>query len=947
MAAINFPNSPTVGDIYVDNGAAFQWDGEKWKAHELDSNVFSSAKNQTGSTLVKGTPVYVNGTIGNSGLVTVAPMIANGTITSKMYLGIVGDDISNGSDGHITSFGYINSINTTGSTYSETWTEGQILYISQTTAGYLTNVLPTSGLVLPVAVVVNVHANNGTLIVRSDPAISATAEQGILANTALQPGDNISELTNDAGYATQSAINTAVTATASSTSSNLKVPFLNTTGNTTGVYGFLHDSSTNFTYNPGTNTLNYVTLGTSVTLPVAAPNTVGGVWGDIRNTTYSGYGYRNIVLGQGNSANTYVSNCAGIGHGISISSYANYSVAVGDQVNIASTGTTAVGYYTRGYSSTQYSTLIGAEASAASGSQFGTAIGWFAKLSGGSYSTALGADTQAYGNYSIALGAYARTGGYDYTTVIHNGNNYFTADSAGFFVTGITAGTSSDVLYYDSTTKKITYGTAPSGGGGALSDLTDVTISSPTSGQVLMYNGSGWVNADAGSTPPVVQDVYRSTRIAPTGMNRNGSYNLEVYFASNAEAVHVREMLIAISMTTSSATVTFRSSSQQCYLNSFDSNMAGWSSVNGTTLYINNYYVGGPGFNSYLAEVQIGFGPANYSTTPTELVVDFYSNPAFDAFTNPWLPHGIAWFDGNAGQHYLVRPSTSPTTTPAITAQTYGNPATWTYTLDTTNNPSLLTSLPGTVVLIPGKYELVDPNAPVPWYSVESGFGTTGTFTLPDGYDRYNAFKLTAIGNFPGYSGGSQYFYPSGMGNPVNSLNVGSVWDNNQTAIYIDQNYPPAASPFSYNNGPNGGIAAAWAVPMPSTMSTTAQYTMGNFDGSSGFFANGNTSGIANNNAMIPTSGGTVKWKCVVILSWYNYQGTPTITVNPTYYNQSGTLYEEFSFTDMYYSNTTRYIFFTITNDTLARAAAADPNNIMNFSFNMECAYWAWYERAI
>jgi hypothetical protein len=34
----------------------------------------------------------------------------------------------------------------------------------------------------------------------------------------------------------------------------------------------------------------------------------------------------------------------------------------------------------------------------------------------------------------------------------------------------------------------------PAGGAGTLGDLTDVTISSPSSGQVLKYNGSAWVN---------------------------------------------------------------------------------------------------------------------------------------------------------------------------------------------------------------------------------------------------------------------------------------------------------------------------------------------------------------------------------------------------------------------------------------------------------------------
>ena len=27
---VNFPNSPTIGDVFVTNGKTYQWDGEKW-----------------------------------------------------------------------------------------------------------------------------------------------------------------------------------------------------------------------------------------------------------------------------------------------------------------------------------------------------------------------------------------------------------------------------------------------------------------------------------------------------------------------------------------------------------------------------------------------------------------------------------------------------------------------------------------------------------------------------------------------------------------------------------------------------------------------------------------------------------------------------------------------------------------------------------------------------
>ena len=44
MAAINFPNSPTLDDIYLDSdsGNQWQWDGTKWKAYNrISSNVLS------------------------------------------------------------------------------------------------------------------------------------------------------------------------------------------------------------------------------------------------------------------------------------------------------------------------------------------------------------------------------------------------------------------------------------------------------------------------------------------------------------------------------------------------------------------------------------------------------------------------------------------------------------------------------------------------------------------------------------------------------------------------------------------------------------------------------------------------------------------------------------------------------------------------------------------
>lgn len=84
---------------------------------------------------------------------------------------------------------------------------------------------------------------NGTDVVMS--AIQAADVPTLNQNT-----------TGNAATATTATNAANVTATTSGTNSAFKVPFLNTTANTTGNYGLLHDSQSTFNYNPSTNTLN-------------------------------------------------------------------------------------------------------------------------------------------------------------------------------------------------------------------------------------------------------------------------------------------------------------------------------------------------------------------------------------------------------------------------------------------------------------------------------------------------------------------------------------------------------------------------------------------------------------------------------------------------------------------------------------------------------------------
>jgi hypothetical protein len=129
--------------------------------NEIGFKNFWLVKNQTGSTITKGSLVYANGTVGASGRITVAKFIANGTIDAKLLLGITAHDLTNGEDGYVISFGKIRQVNT------DTFAAGAILYPSPTTAGVWTDVEPVApNIDMPIGFCINSSSNNGTISIR-------------------------------------------------------------------------------------------------------------------------------------------------------------------------------------------------------------------------------------------------------------------------------------------------------------------------------------------------------------------------------------------------------------------------------------------------------------------------------------------------------------------------------------------------------------------------------------------------------------------------------------------------------------------------------------------------------------------------------------------------------------------------------------------------------------
>jgi len=88
---------------------------------------------------------------------------------SAETIGLVTETINNNQEGFITTGGLVRNINTTGSLQSETWADGDILYLSDTIAGQITKVKPSApNHLIVIGYVVSAHATQGSIFVKVD-----------------------------------------------------------------------------------------------------------------------------------------------------------------------------------------------------------------------------------------------------------------------------------------------------------------------------------------------------------------------------------------------------------------------------------------------------------------------------------------------------------------------------------------------------------------------------------------------------------------------------------------------------------------------------------------------------------------------------------------------------------------------------------------------------------
>ena len=130
-------------------------------------DLFERVVNKTGIQLTKAAYQAVRVSTAQGQRLGVALAQANNDNNSADTIGLVVETIDNNQEGMIYVVGEINGINTTGSLQSETWADGDVLYLSPTTAGRITNVKPTAPQHLVViGYVVYAHANQGKIYVK-------------------------------------------------------------------------------------------------------------------------------------------------------------------------------------------------------------------------------------------------------------------------------------------------------------------------------------------------------------------------------------------------------------------------------------------------------------------------------------------------------------------------------------------------------------------------------------------------------------------------------------------------------------------------------------------------------------------------------------------------------------------------------------------------------------
>lgn len=167
---------------------------------DLVARIVNKVTPNTTLTKAAYQAVKVSGATG--GRLSIGLAQANTDLNSADTIGLVTETIATNQEGFILTVGQLEGINTTGSLQGETWADGDVLYLSPTVAGRLTNIKPTgaTGHIVVMGYVEYAHANNGKIYVKImngwelDELHNVYINQGTLADNNLLQYDSATSL---------------------------------------------------------------------------------------------------------------------------------------------------------------------------------------------------------------------------------------------------------------------------------------------------------------------------------------------------------------------------------------------------------------------------------------------------------------------------------------------------------------------------------------------------------------------------------------------------------------------------------------------------------------------------------------------------------------------------------------------------------------------------------
>src|SRR6056300_505519 len=134
------------------------YDGSNW-VNDFNLHNFIKVHNNTGDTLHRGNAVYIVDSFNNN--VANVALAKSDSSSTMPAIGLIHEDVAPGEEGVAVAYGKVNGINTLG------YTEGQTVYVSNTSAGNIMNSKPY-GLVdqiQNVGICIRAHENNGVVFV--------------------------------------------------------------------------------------------------------------------------------------------------------------------------------------------------------------------------------------------------------------------------------------------------------------------------------------------------------------------------------------------------------------------------------------------------------------------------------------------------------------------------------------------------------------------------------------------------------------------------------------------------------------------------------------------------------------------------------------------------------------------------------------------------------------